>query len=147
MPVHAARKLETFGDQSLHGGEVALEPLLQLRVIQKVGAQSHSRDRTLEIVRNCRENARAFGQMIGKLFDQSGPDVRAGLLQHLLGGLGPPAAGAVGGTALGGLLRDALGRGIAPSDTEQVSRDDVEKAANAAAAHNPGIIDQVAAPR
>jgi hypothetical protein len=81
----------------------------------------------------------SFGEMVGNLFRQSNPDQKAGLLNHLLGGLGPGALAAIPG--LGGLLGG--GQTVTPQQATQVSPEQVQQAAAHAERNNPTIVDQV----
>src|SRR5580765_8337042 len=69
----------------------------------------------------------AFEQMVGNLFGQSSADQKAGLLNQILGALGPHAAqtlAASGGLgALGGLLS---GGNVTPQQAEQIPPQQVE---------------------
>src|SRR5277367_6750531 len=46
-----------------------------------------------------------FSQMVSNLFANSSPDQRAGILNHLLGAVGPRALGSLALGSFGGLLR------------------------------------------
>jgi hypothetical protein len=75
-----------------------------------------------------------FPQMLANLFGRSDPNQRAGLLNQLLGSLGPAAASLLPG--LGG------GR-VTPQQASQVSPEQVQAAAAHAEGQNPSIVDQV----
>jgi hypothetical protein len=75
-----------------------------------------------------------FPQMLANLFSHSDPNQRAGLLNRLLGALGPGAAAALPG--LGG------GR-VSPEQTNQVTPDQVQQIAAHAERQNPSIVDEV----
>jgi hypothetical protein len=81
-----------------------------------------------------------FGQMLGTLFSQSNGQQQAGILNQLLGSLGPAAAGA---GALGG-LSSILGGGsqVTPQQAQQVPPEAVQQLAEQAQKSNPSIIDQ-----
>ena len=81
-----------------------------------------------------------FGQMLGTLFSQSNGQQQAGILNHLLGSLGPAAAGA---GALGG-LSSLLGSGtqVTPQQAQQVQPEAVQQLAEQAQRNNPSIIDE-----
>lgn len=81
-----------------------------------------------------------FGQMLGTLFGQSNGQQQAGILNQLLGSLGPAAAGA---GALGG-LSNLLGGGsqVTPQQAQQVSPETVQQLAEQAQRNNPSIVDQ-----
>ena len=81
----------------------------------------------------------AFPQMVANLFGRSDPDQRAGLLNRLLGAVGPGAMAGLPG-ALGGLLG---GGQVRPEQAAQVSEKDVEEIAAQAEKQDPSVIDQV----
>jgi hypothetical protein len=81
-----------------------------------------------------------FGQMLGTLFSQSNGQQQAGILNQLLGSLGPAAAGA---GALGGLSSILGGGGqVTPQQAQQVPPETVQQLAEQAQKNNPSIIDQ-----
>jgi hypothetical protein len=87
-----------------------------------------------------------FEQMVSGLFGQSNPDQKAGLLNQLLGSLGPGgAAQAVGATGalagLGGLLS---GGNVTPQQAQQIPPQAVEVLARQAAGKDPSIMDRAA---
>jgi hypothetical protein len=81
----------------------------------------------------------AFPEMVSHLFSNSDPNQRAGLLQRLLGGIGPGAVAGLPG--LSGLL-DGGGQ-ITPQTAQQVSPDQVRQLAANAEKQNPSVVDQV----
>ena len=87
-----------------------------------------------------------FEQMVSGLFGQSNPDQKAGLLNQLLGALGPgglaQALGATGGLA--GLTGILSGGGVTPEQAEQVPPQAVEVLAKQAAKKDPSIMDKAA---
>lgn len=114
-----------------------------------------------------------FGNMVGQMFGQADAGQRAGMLNQLIGALGPAVigsllggrAGGMGGMGgmgsgglggLGGLLGGLLGGGagvgnagmqqmpqFSPQDVEQLSPEEVQELATQAEQQNPGIIDQM----
>ena len=110
-----------------------------------------------------------FGNMVGQMFGQADSGQRAGMLNELIGSLGPAVigsilggrTGAAGGSGgglggLGGLLGGLFGGGnaantntaapvpqVTPQDAEQLSPEEVQELAKRAEEHNPGIIDQM----
>jgi hypothetical protein len=81
----------------------------------------------------------AFPEMVSNLFSHSDPNQRAGLLQRLLGAVGP---GAVAGLpSLAGLLGG--GGQITPQVANQVSPEQVQQLASHAEKQNPSVVDQV----
>jgi hypothetical protein len=81
----------------------------------------------------------AFPQMVASLFGRSDPNQRAGLLNRLLGAVGPGAMAGLPG-ALGGLLG---GGEVGPEQAANVSPQDVEEIAAQAEKQDPSVIDQV----
>jgi len=81
----------------------------------------------------------AFPQMVANLFGRSDPNQRAGLLNRLLGAVGPGAMAGLPG-ALGGLLG---GGEVRPEQAEKVSPKDVEEIAAHAEKQDPSVVDQV----
>jgi hypothetical protein len=81
----------------------------------------------------------AFPEMVSNLFSRSDPNQRAGLLNRLLGAIGPGAlAGLPGG------LAGLLGSGeVRPEQASQISPKDVQEIAAQAETHNPSVVDQV----
>ena len=113
-----------------------------------------------------------FGNMMGQMFGQADSGQRAGMLNQLIGALGPAVLGSLlggrggmgnigntGGTGgggmggLGGLLGGLLGGGgmsqgatppqITPQDAERLSPEEVQELASRAEQEHPGIIDQM----
>jgi hypothetical protein len=101
-----------------------------------------------------------FGNMVGQLFGHGDTNQRAGMLNHLLGALGPSAGSLLGGAGgAGGLLGGALGGGalsgilnrftgqqqsqITQEEANQFTPEQVQELANHAERANPGIVDQM----
>jgi len=88
-----------------------------------------------------------FAQMVAQLFSQANPQQQAGMLNQLLGSLGPAALTALTASgALGGLLGQGKGgmpATIAPQDAAQMTPEQVQQIASHAEQHSPGIIDQM----
>lgn len=83
-----------------------------------------------------------FPQMVTSMFNQSNPDQRAGLLNRLLGSLGPGAlAGIPGLSTLPSLLGGA--QQITPQQASQVPPHEVEQVAAHAERWNSGAIGEV----
>jgi hypothetical protein len=81
-----------------------------------------------------------FGQMVSRMFGQSNGEQRAGILNHLLGAVGP---GMLSTSVLGGLSSLLQGRAsITPQQAEQVSPDAVENLAEHAQRQDPSIVDR-----
>jgi hypothetical protein len=111
-----------------------------------------------------------FGNMMGQMFGQADSGQRAGMLNQLVGALGPAVLGSLlggrggmgnmgnmgnmggGMGGLGGLLGSLLGGGgasqgaapqITPQDAEKLSPEEVQELANRAEQQHPGIVDQM----
>ncbi|MBV8730301.1 MAG: hypothetical protein JO336_10890 [Acidobacteriia bacterium] len=82
-----------------------------------------------------------FGQMVANLFGQSDPNQRAGLLNRLLGSVGPGAATTLPG--LGGLSSLFATGTVTPDQATQVSPDQVQQMATHAERQNPSVVDEV----
>lgn len=90
----------------------------------------------------------SFGNMIGSLLGGSNPQQRAGLLNQLIGAVGPALLSGVAGGALGRLLQGARGAAqpnLTPSDAEQLSPQQVQEIAVAAEKQDPSVLDKVGA--
>jgi hypothetical protein len=78
-----------------------------------------------------------FAQMLGTLFTNSNGQQQAGILNHLMGALGPGAASGVLSSLAGG------GSQVTPEQAQQVSPQAVHQLAEQAQRNNPSIIDTV----
>ena len=83
-----------------------------------------------------------FGEMVGKMFGQSSSGQQAGLLNQILSTLGPAAASAIAGGALGRMLAPGQTQ-LTPDQASQLSPAQVTEIATHAEQANPGIVDQV----
>ena len=86
----------------------------------------------------------AFGSLIGNLFRQSNGEQKAGLLNHLIGSLGPGALSQIAG---GGALANVLGgaKTISPEQAQNVSPELVQQMATHAQKADPSIVDRASA--
>lgn len=94
-----------------------------------------------------------FPNMASQLFSQADTHQRAGMMNQLLGALGPGIIGSFlgrgmggGGGALGGLLNGVMGQqqmSVRPEDMERLSPDEFQELAQHAERENPGVIDQM----
>lgn len=87
------------------------------------------------------ESTPPFPEMLANLFQHSNPDQRAGLLNHMLGSLGPGALSSIPGLSA---LSGALGGGqlVTPQQAAAVAPDQVKQAAAEAERQDPSIVDQ-----
>ena len=84
----------------------------------------------------------SFPEMVSSLFQGSNSEERAGLLNHLVGAIGPGALASIPGlSALAGSL--AGGATVKPEQANQISAEQVQQAAQHAQSANPSIVDQV----
>ena len=93
------------------------------------------------------EIAPPFGDMLGRLFGQSPPQQRAGLLTQLLQLLGPAATSTLGSGVLGRVfgsntpLQPGQAPPITPAQASEVSPADVREIAAHAEQHQPGVVN------
>ncbi len=78
-----------------------------------------------------------FAQMVSTLFSNSNGEQRAGLLNHLLGSLGPGAASGLLGAQSGGDSK------VNPEQAQQVPPEAVHQLAEQAEKSDPSIVDTV----
>ena len=83
-----------------------------------------------------------FGNMVGQLFGHSSSTQQAGLLNQILGSLGPAAAASLGGGMLAKILRPGQSQ-ITPEQASQLSPAQVTEIASHAEQAQPGVVDQV----
>lgn len=81
----------------------------------------------------------AFGQMVSQLFSQSNGQQRAGLLNRLMGTMGPGVLGQI--PALAGILGG--GRQITPEQAQKVPPEAVQQIAAQAEKKDPSIIHNI----
>ena len=93
-----------------------------------------------------------FGQMAAQLFGQADPTQRAGMLNQILGGMGPGVLASLFNGAQGGGLGAILGRlsqagaapaPLTPDEASKLTPEQVQVIASHAEQHNPGIVDQL----
>jgi hypothetical protein len=94
----------------------------------------------------------AFGKMAGQLFGQANPTQQAGMLNQMLGSMGPGALasllGGAGGGALSGILGQLSGGSSAasaftPEQASKLTPAQVQDIAHHAEQNSPGIIDKM----
>jgi hypothetical protein len=81
-----------------------------------------------------------FGQMLGTLFGNSNGQQRAGILNKLLGAVGPGVLASGGLSSLAGLLGG--GNNVTPEQANQIPPETVQQLAEHAEKQNPSIVDQ-----
>jgi len=94
----------------------------------------------------------AFSQMAAQLFGQANPNQQAGMLNQLLGSMGPAVLASLAGGAGGGALSEILGQlnqgggapaAITPEQASKLTPEQVQVIANHAEQHSPGIVDKM----
>jgi hypothetical protein len=86
-----------------------------------------------------------FEQMLSGLFTKSGPDQKAGILNKILGSLGPGGVTqALGAGGLGALAGSLAGGPLTPQQAQQIPPNAVEVLAQQAAKKDPSIVDAAA---
>jgi hypothetical protein len=84
----------------------------------------------------------SFPEMLSSLFRQSNPDQRAGLLNRIIGEVGPAALAGV--PALKGLAGSTSGsQEVTPQTASQVSPEQIQQMATHAQRNNPSIVERV----
>lgn len=92
-----------------------------------------------------------FGNMIGQMFGQADRNQRTGMVNQLLGAIGPGMIGALlsrgmASDPLAGILNKINGQPqvqMRPEDIDQLTPEQVQELASHAERENPGIIDQM----
>jgi hypothetical protein len=83
-----------------------------------------------------------FGSMVSQMYGESSPTQQAGVLNQILAALGPAAATALAGGALGKVLAPGQSQ-VTPEQASQLSPDQVNVIATQAEQTHPGVVDQV----
>jgi hypothetical protein len=87
-----------------------------------------------------------FPQMVGQLFGNSDGSQRAGMLNQLIGSIGPGVLSSIAGGALGSLFggNNAAARPqISPDQAASMTPQQVQEIAEKAEQDNPGIVDKM----
>ena len=85
----------------------------------------------------------SFATAIEKLFANSNPDQRAGLLTRLIEAAGPAVLSSIAGGALARFGGGGGAAPVSPADANSVTPAQAGELANAAHAKDPGIVDRV----
>jgi hypothetical protein len=88
------------------------------------------------------EQTPAFAEMVSSLFRESNPDQRVGLLNKLIGSIGPAALASIPGLSQLAGSAGAQQR-VTPQQANQVSAEQVQQAAAHIERTNPSIVDHV----
>lgn len=87
-----------------------------------------------------------FENMVSGLFAQSDPQQKAGLLNQIVSAIGPAGVAQLAAAAgLGGLAGTLSTGNVTPQQAQQISPDQVQVLAGAAAKKNPSVVDMAAA--
>lgn len=87
-----------------------------------------------------------FPQMVSQMFGQSDPNQRAGMLNQLIGGLGPGLLGSIAGGALGNIFGGGSNNAqphVTPEQAAKMTPEQVQEIAAKAENENPGIVDRM----
>ena len=86
-----------------------------------------------------------FGEMVGQMYRKSDPQQQAGVLNQLLGSIGPGVLAALGGGLLGKMSASApiTRLPITPHQASQVSAAQVQELATHAQQHDPSVLDKI----
>ena len=86
-----------------------------------------------------------FGQMVGQLFGQSDPQQRAGVLNQLLGAVGPGVLATLGGGILSRLTgqSNAAVPQVTPQQASQLTPEQVQEIATHAQQNDPSVVDKI----
>lgn len=86
-----------------------------------------------------------FGEMVGQMYRKSDPQQQAGVLNQLLGSIGPGVLSALGGGFLGKKSASApiTSSQITPQQASQVTAAQVQEIATQAEQHDPGVLDKI----
>ncbi|MDO5653226.1 MAG: hypothetical protein Q4G39_03900 [Brachymonas sp.] len=90
------------------------------------------------------EQTPEIGNMVGQLFGQSDGKQQAGVLNTIIGSLGPAAAAALAGGVLNNILGGGRDQQITPEQAAQLTPQQVQDVVNEANANNPDIADKLA---
>jgi hypothetical protein len=84
----------------------------------------------------------AIGSMVSQLFEQSTSAQQAGMLNQLIGALGPGVMAGLAGGALGNIMRPGQTQ-ITPDQASQLTPQQVHDVVNHANDVHPGVADQL----
>ena len=83
-----------------------------------------------------------MGQMVGQLFGNSNGQQQSGMLNQLIATLGPAAAAALAGGALGRIMSPGATQ-VTPEQAAKLTPEQVQAVVTHASEGNPGIADQL----
>ena len=83
-----------------------------------------------------------MGEMVGQLFGRSSSTQQAGMLNQILGSLGPALGGLLAGGALGRILKPGQTQ-VTPEQVKDISPQDVTEIVNTAEQERPDMADEL----
>jgi hypothetical protein len=83
-----------------------------------------------------------IGSMVSQLFGQSNGAQQAGMLNQLMGALGPGVMAGLAGGALGSVMKPGQSQ-ITPAQAQQLTPQQVQDVVNHASDVHPGVADQL----
>ncbi len=88
------------------------------------------------------EQTPSFGSMVAHMFGQANPDQKTGIVNRLIGGMGPSAAALLSQLGLSGLAgqANAVTPNLTTDQAAQLSTGQVQQIATQAQSVNPGIV-------
>jgi hypothetical protein len=91
------------------------------------------------------EQTPPFSHMVAQLFGHGDPHQRAGMLNQLLGSVGPGLLSSLAGGVLGNFLQNHNSGAprITPEQASQLTPEQVQQIAAQAEQHNPAVVDQM----
>ena len=85
----------------------------------------------------------AFGEMVAHMFGRANPDQKAGIVNRLLGGIGPAAAAVLSQIGVRGVNPQGAPPTLSPDQVTQLSTNQVQQIATHAKSANPGIVESM----
>ena len=119
-------------------GNTATDPEKEFQHVAQNASQEHLAGGLADAFRS--NGSSGFPQMVSSLFSQSNGQQQAGILNHLIGSLGPGASSGILGSVLG-----SLGGGqtqVQPDQASQVPPETVHQLATEAQKNDPSIVDK-----
>ena len=91
------------------------------------------------------EDTPPFEDMVSRMFGQSNPQQRAGVLNQLLRSMGPAVISALGSGVLGRLQQHSKGgtAQVTPEQASELTPDQVREIAAHAKQNDPGVLDRI----
>jgi hypothetical protein len=131
--------------QQYLGGPAQVDPNQASYDFERIADESSEDDLAPGISEALRsDQTPPFPQLVSQLYDQGNPHERAGMLNQLLGSVGPGVLSSIAGGVLGSIFQN---RGqqpqVTPEMAQQVTPQQVQQIAEGAEQQNPGVVDQM----